>query len=150
MRLFTKTVIVLFTFVLLMASVNSYASGTKDLLRQGLLGAGAGAAGSAAGGGNAGTGALVGAGVNILGGALLDSLTEPDRGYPQQQQPSSPTRYGYQTREPVQQQQPQQYESYSQPRDAYSQGYEDGYSNGYKAGYTAGYKEGLKEAYKDN
>lgn len=51
------------------------ASGTNQMiLRQGLLGAGVGAISSEASGGKAGTGALVGAGTNVIGGALLDTL----------------------------------------------------------------------------
>ena len=51
---------------------------SADLLRQGLLGAGAGALGGAAAGAkgrDVWKGALAGAGVNILGGALLDSIS---------------------------------------------------------------------------
>jgi hypothetical protein len=55
----------------------------KKILKQGLLGAGVGAISAEASGGKAGTGALVGAGTNVIGGALLDTLTAP----PKQQQP---------------------------------------------------------------
>ncbi len=47
---------------------------SKNILKQGLLGAGVGAISAEASGGKAGKGALVGAGTNILGGALLDGL----------------------------------------------------------------------------
>lgn len=47
----------------------------KKILKQGLLGAGVGAISAEASGGKAGTGALVGAGTNVIGGALLDTLT---------------------------------------------------------------------------
>ncbi len=47
----------------------------KKLIKQGLLGAATGALAAEASGGKAGTGALVGAGTNIIGGALLDYLT---------------------------------------------------------------------------
>lgn len=60
---------------------------TRNILKQGLLGAGTGAIASGASGGNAGTGALIGAGTNVIGGALLDALTGPStssRGYSQQ------------------------------------------------------------------
>ncbi len=99
---------------------------SSDILRQGLLGAGAGAVGGAASGAKGGDiwkGALAGAGVNILGGALLDSISGEKVSSTQQV-------------------------DNSHPRDAYSQGYQDGYNNGYKAGYTSGYKEGLQESYK--
>ncbi len=51
--------------------------GTKNVLKQGLLGAGTGAIASGASGGNAGTGALIGAGTGVIGGALLDMITSP-------------------------------------------------------------------------
>jgi hypothetical protein len=51
--------------------------GTKNVLKQGLLGAGTGAIASGASGGNAGTGALIGAGTGAIGGALLDAITAP-------------------------------------------------------------------------
>jgi len=98
---------------------------SKDLLRSGLLGAGAGAVGGAASGAkgrDVWKGALAGAGVNIIGGALLDSMS------------------GEKVKDV------HEVDSVS-PRTAYSDGYEDGYSNGYKKGYTDGYKEGLKESY---
>ena len=100
----------------------SYAAkSSSDLLREGLLGAGAGAVGGAASGAKGGDiwkGALAGAGVNIVGGALLDSMSG----------------------EKVQN--TQQVDNYNTPRNAYSEGYQEGYQNGYKAGYTQGYKEG--------
>lgn len=97
---------------------------SSDILRSGLLGAGAGAVGGAASGAKGGDlwkGALAGAGVNILGGALLDSMS------------------GEKVRDV------EEVDSVS-PRTAYSDGYEDGYRNGYKKGYTDGYKENLKES----
>lgn len=98
---------------------------SSDLLREGLLGAGAGAVGGAASGAKGGDiwkGALAGAGVNIIGGALLDSISGEQVDHTDQVDAST-------------------------SRDAYSNGYQEGYQNGYKAGYTQGYKEGLKEAY---
>lgn len=57
----------------------------KKIIKQGLLGAGVGAISAGASGGKAGQGALIGAGTNIIGGALLDTLTAPSK--PQQAQP---------------------------------------------------------------
>ncbi|MFQ5952157.1 MAG: hypothetical protein ACE5JK_01970, partial [Candidatus Omnitrophota bacterium] len=65
-------------------------------------------------------GALAGAGINIVGGALLDSISG----------------------ETVQH---ETYVTQMQPRDAYSTGYEAGYYNGYKAGYAEGLRDGIKE-----
>jgi hypothetical protein len=56
-------------------------SSTQRVLKQGLVGAGAGALAAGASGGNAGKGALIGAGTNVIGSALLDAITQP----PQQQ-----------------------------------------------------------------
>ncbi len=103
-------------------SIFSYA-GEKDILRQGLLGAGAGAAGgwaSGAKGKNVWKGALAGAGVNVVGGALLDSMSGEH----------------VDTVEHVDKMSTQ---------DAYKEGYNDGFNNGYKQGYTEGFKDGVAE-----
>jgi len=99
---------------------------SSNILREGLLGAGAGAVGGAASGAKGGDvwkGALAGAGVNILGGALLDSIS------------------GEKVKrvDTVQQKEPQ---------DAYGDGYNDGFNNGYKQGYMQGYKDGMRESIK--
>jgi len=63
-----------------MATITAYCQdddSTRNILKQGLLGAGTGAIASGVSGGNAGTGALVGAGTNVIGGALLDAITGP-------------------------------------------------------------------------
>ena len=52
---------------------------TRNVLKQGLLGAGTGAIAAGASGGNAGQGALIGAGTGVIGGALLDAITAPPR-----------------------------------------------------------------------
>lgn len=65
----------------------------KQILKQGLLGAGVGAISAGVGKGNVGTGALVGAGTQVIGSALLDFLVTPTgstRGLTQ----SQPTYYG--------------------------------------------------------
>lgn len=99
---------------------------TRNLLKEGLLGAGAGAVGGAASGAKGKDlwkGALAGAGVNVVGGALLDSLSGEKVENVKQVDAST-------------------------SRDAYSGGYEEGYRNGYKAGYTEGYRDGANESYK--
>lgn len=54
-------------------------SGNSKVIKQGLLGAGTGAIAAGTSGGNAGTGALIGAGTNVIGGALLDTITKPSQ-----------------------------------------------------------------------
>ena len=70
----------------------------KKIIKNGLLGAGVGAISASASGGKAGKGALIGAGTNVIGGALLDTLTAPSS-VPQpqpvyvQQVPTPPVQY---------------------------------------------------------
>ena len=78
-------------------------SGTTKVLKQGLLGAGTGALASGMSGGSAGKGALIGAGTGVIGGALLDMIT----------QPSQPKRVY--RKAPARQQQPQQAVRVQQP-----------------------------------
>jgi len=118
-------VVLLIICMLFTATCVSYAGSksSSDLLKQGLLGAGAGAVGGAASGAkgkDVWKGALAGAGVNIVGGMLLDSMTgeKVEKQSNVQQLP---------------------------PQDAYQSGYTDGFNNGYKQGYTQGYKEGLHD-----
>jgi len=51
--------------------------GSSKVLKQGLVGAGTGALASGMSGGNAGKGALIGAGTNVIGSVLLDTITQP-------------------------------------------------------------------------
>ena len=99
---------------------------SSDLLKEGLLGAGAGSVGglaSGAKGGDVWKGALAGAGVNIVGGALLDSISG-----------EKVENVNNVDAMPAQ--------------DAYGSGYKDGFNNGYKQGYTQGYKDGIRESVK--
>ena len=50
---------------------------TKEVLKQGLLGAGTGAIAAGASGGKAGQGALIGAGTGVIGSVLLNAITSP-------------------------------------------------------------------------
>ena len=89
-------------------------------------GAGSGAVGglaSGAKGGDVWKGALAGAGVNIVGGALLDSISGEKV-------------------ESV------RHVDSLDPQNAYGAGYKEGFNNGYKQGYTQGYKDGIKESMK--
>ena len=107
------------TSIVLPCSAQKSAS---DILRAGLLGAGAGAIGGAASGAKGGDvwkGALAGAGVNIIGGALLDAMSG----------------------ERVQ---TEYHVGQMQPQNAYSTGYQEGYYNGYKAGYAEGLRDAVK------
>ena len=90
----------------------------KKILKQGLLGAGVGAISASGSGGNAGKGALIGAGTNVIGGALLDSLSTPS-----QQQPAQPMQYA-----PAPQGYAQQQQAYPvQPQGYYQQAPEPAY-----------------------
>lgn len=63
---------------------------TKNVLKQGLLGAGVGAISSSASGGNAGQGALIGAGTSVIGSALLDAITGPSSSSSSQRRSAPP------------------------------------------------------------
>ena len=76
-----KKIFVIFAILVLTIFSTSLAystdEDTRNILKQGLLGAGTGAIAAGTSGGSAGQGALIGAGTNIIGGALLDMLTAP-------------------------------------------------------------------------
>ncbi|UCD55057.1 MAG: hypothetical protein JSV93_05990 [Candidatus Omnitrophota bacterium] len=117
------SVMLIATFVL--TSSLCYAAEKKsssDIMKEGLLGAGAGAVGglaSGAEGGDVWKGALAGAGVNIIGGALLDSMTGEKVG-------------SVKSVESV------------DSKSAFGMGYKEGFNNGYKQGYKEGLAEGTK------
>ena len=67
------------TFFTVIAYCQNDDDSTRNVLKNGLLGAGTGAIASGASGGNAGQGALIGAGTNVIGGALLDAVTQPSQ-----------------------------------------------------------------------
>lgn len=69
------SIVIALSFIANSASATEEA--TRNVLKQGLLGAGTGAIAAGTSGGNAGTGALIGAGTGVIGGALLDALTAP-------------------------------------------------------------------------
>jgi len=119
-----KTCAVLVIMLFLVCSLSYAGEKTSgDILKEGLLGAGAGAIGGAASGAESKDlwkGALAGAGVNIVGGALLDSITGEQVGTVQEVESMS-------------------------SQNAYGQGYSEGFNNGFKQGYMEGYKEGVKE-----
>ena len=102
-------------FLLVTSQAFADRSGAVDILRQGLLGAGTGAISAGSSGGNAGKGALIGAGTNVIGGAILGLITEPS--YSPRQQAYGQTTYVARST-PVQVVQPvyrQTEELYAQP-----------------------------------
>lgn len=68
---------------------------SRQILKQGLLGAGTGAIAAGASGGKAGQGALIGAGTGVIGSALLDALTGPPRSSRPAAPPPPPQGYYY-------------------------------------------------------
>ena len=109
----------LVTFVFMVSLVSpvfAAESDTLSILRSGLLGAGTGAIAAEASGGKAGLGALIGAGTNVIGGALLNFFTSSSQSssqavYSQPVSYAQPVTYS----QPVYYSQPQ----YSQPQTVY-------------------------------
>jgi hypothetical protein len=99
----------------------------QSLLREGLLGAGVGAISAGVGKGNVGTGALVGAGTNIIGGTLLQFLTSSPSGRSAQPVYGQPTYSQPVYAQPVYSQpvytapQPTPTYTYTQPQVTYTQ-----------------------------
>ena len=118
----TRVCIIILAVLFLMGVAFTHASSDK-MLKDGLLGAGSGLAGglaSGAKGKDVWKGALAGAGVNLLGGMLLDN---------------------HSGEEVTSESNVKNLDSTS----AYKQGYQDGFENGYKQGYREGNKDGYKE-----
>ncbi len=67
------------------------------IVREGLLGAGVGAISSYASGGSGGKGALIGAGTQVIGGALFNVLTQPSGQNGRQNYVSQPSYYSQPT-----------------------------------------------------
>lgn len=118
------------------------------VLRQGLLGAGTGAIATAASGAKGDRiwqGALIGAGVNVVGGALLDMITGQRVGPVYVSQPqqtayvSQPAAYAQAQYVPAQYSYPRpdgRFDRRAPERRAYRAGYIDGYRDGYRYGYN--------------
>jgi len=121
-KLFAGLSIVTFAVsFLFVAPVTCAAEDGSDVLKQGLLGAGAGAVGGWASGAkskNVWKGALAGAGVNVVGNAILDSSSNEH----------------VSTTNEVQ--------AMPNNQEAFTNGYKEGYNNGYKEGYVEGLKDG--------
>ena len=119
-QLCAALVMVTFIVTFLFIAPVSYAA-DRGIVEEGLLGAGAGAVGglaSGAKGKNVWKGALAGAGVSVVGGALLDSASKEH----------------VSTVDEV--------KSMPNNQDAFMNGYKEGYNNGYKQGYVEGLREG--------
>ena len=152
-----KIAISLFVLVLTVSFALPCSAGEDffmQILKEGLVGAGAGAVGGAASGAmgrDIWKGALAGAGVNIVGGALLDSITNQTTYQTQRSYRVQPQQYYYTAQPQTYTVQIQSSPVYaSQPSyntgSTYEEGYQAGYYAGYKAGYTAGFKDGVREA----
>ena len=132
------SVLVMIVFILASFSAAAYADGIA-ILRQGLLGAGTGAIATAATGGKGDhvwKGALIGAGVNVVGGALLDVLTGERVGTVAYAQPSQQVVYVQQAQPAIIQYQARRPRANSVQRRIYRQGFRDGYDRGYQNGYA--------------
>jgi len=118
------------------------------IIRSGLLGAGAGAIGGAVSGGDSNDlwiSALTGAGVNIIGGSLLDMLTGGTTSTNVRAAKSRPVVSSYSGRHI--------YQRKSRKKPLYASRYEEGYADGFKEGYLKAYldayKRGYEEGYRD-
>jgi hypothetical protein len=134
-------------------------TGAIAILKQGLLGAGTGAAASAltgAKGGDVWKGALTGMGVNVVGGALLDMVTTPSgtqrtvymqqyQQYPQQVYQQVPQQAYYQEapQRVVMNRQDQRRRARELMR---RRAYQTSYNSDYLYGYQDGYQDGVNDA----
>lgn len=137
--------IVMVVLVLSAACATAHADSVA-VLKQGLLGAGTGAVASVVSGGKGDRiwqGALAGAGVNVVGGALLDILTGERVGtvtYVTQAQPVVYVRQARPVRVMVPVRRPK-------PGPNYRRVYREGYVNGYNQGYRDGYEDAVFGSY---
>ena len=113
------TVIVAALLIVTICNIGQCAEKTAQrLLKQGLLGAATGAVASEVSGGKAGKGALVGAGVNIIGGMLFDAMTGK-----RVEEVTAVEGMG--------------------STEAFQRGYQSRYQQGFEKGYGEGYQTGL-------
>ena len=131
------SILIIMAFILASFSVAAYADGIA-ILRQGILGAGTGAIATAATGGKGDRvwkGALIGAGVNVIGGALLDVLTGERVGTVTYAQPAQQVVYVQRAEPAIVQYQTRRPRTNSAQRRIYRQGFMNGYDRGYQNGY---------------
>jgi hypothetical protein len=121
-----KVSVFIFSFIAFIPVSRAYADeNSLSIIRQGLLGAATGAIASEVSGGKAGQGALIGAGTNVIGGALLNMLFGGGNTQQSAYTPPTyaPTNYAAQPQvvyvQPQPQPQPAYY--YSQPQVVYYQ-----------------------------
>jgi hypothetical protein len=118
-----RITIILIVAVFLFVSFLNFGLCAEDtaqkLLKQGLLGAATGAVASGASGGKAGKGALVGAGVNIVGGMLIDAMTGEKVEKVESVEGMGST-------------------------EAFQRGYQAGYQQGFEKGYNEGFSAAQK------
>jgi len=87
MKNFIFTAVICIVVVMMVVPAFSDEASNK-ILKQGVLGAATGAVAAGASGGKAGKGALIGAGTNVIGGAVLDTVFSSGQpSAPAQQQP---------------------------------------------------------------
>ncbi len=135
MRLLYILAVLCLTSALTCASV--YADSIA-IIKQGLLGAGTGAVASAMSGGKGDRvwqGALAGAGVMVVGGALLDMLTGERTGTIAYASQPQPVTYVRQVRPITVIQPAKNYRQGPVYRRVYREGFRDGYGQGYRDGY---------------
>ncbi len=118
MKVLTYCVVICLLVGLTIPAMAQQKSG-RSILKEGLLGAATGAIAADQSDGKAGKGALIGAGTNVVGGALLDVIM-PDE---QAATTTAPATM------PVE-----------------SATAQDWYQKGYQDGFKAGYTEGMKSA----
>lgn len=122
------------------------------IIKQGLLGAGTGAAATAASGSTGDgvwKGALVGMGVNVVGGALLDIITTPNgtRTVVYADEPQ-PVRQRYVAQRPVEYRPaytPQPDMRHRAREAAQRRHYQAGFNDGYRVGYSDGYEDAIAD-----
>jgi len=140
-----KVSLVLLVFVFVVAvvlPVSAQSSSAASILRAGLLGAGSGAIGGAASGADSEDlwiAALTGAGVNIVGGSLLDVITNDNGNVTRQTIQTRPVR--------VTQQKRKHNRNLINKKHITDKVYTEGFDAGYKAGFTSGFEEGYLAAY---
>jgi len=133
-RLFCVIMILGFAAMLVCPTIAQSDDSSNKILKEGLLGAATGAVAAGASGGKAGKGALIGAGTNVIGGALLDTLTGSSS---QQQAPVVQQQPVYVQQQPTYVVPVQQAPTLTPEQIWYQKGYQEGFRAGYDEGINA-------------